>query len=147
MHISRSLRCAHFAHGSCIFTDKWESRFFLKCHQRLVCFGVKRINFSFRSVIKNRRAGTVWTVYCASATDYQRKKISDNSQKKSGIRMLVTYMLDIGIHFLGQLPTAFYLFCIPVYALISEYIFLNLHKEFAINSFGNYEINNNSICK
>lgn len=83
MHISRSLRCAHFAHGSCIFTDKWESRFFLKCHQRLVCFCVKRINFSFRSVIKNKRAGTVWTVYCASATDYQRKKISDNSQKKA----------------------------------------------------------------
>lgn len=28
LHISRSLRCARFAHGSCIFTDKRESRFF-----------------------------------------------------------------------------------------------------------------------
>lgn len=72
-----------FARGG-VFSWINENLAFLKIVTRgLSILAVKRINFSFQSIVKNGRAGTVWTVHCVSVTDYQRKKSVITREKKA----------------------------------------------------------------
>jgi len=124
------------SHTVAVFSRINENLAFLKCHQRLVCFGVKRINFSFRSVVKNRGARTVWTVHCASATNYQRKKSVITHEKKWHSRARDIYARYRDSLF-GYTANCFLSFCILsslciliFYKLIFGYIFLNPCKKF-----------------
>jgi len=127
LRILRNARRAQFRTWLYFCGQQTGISLFLKTVTRgYVRFGVKRINFSFRSVVKNARAGTVWTVHCASAAGYQRKKSVITCERKKKLSCSA-YILDIGIHFLGPLPTAF--FCLTFWYLRAGYldIFFRIH--------------------
>lgn len=125
-------RDAHnFAHGGCIFADKREClTFFENCHQRLVRFGVKRINFSFRLAVKNARAETVWTVHCASTASYQRKKSVITCEKKIKIPYSWHISSISGFTFWALCQLLFSTWHTLVSIRADRYFLLDSYKEF-----------------
>lgn len=132
-HILRNARrvlffLIRFARGGCIFVDKRESHFFENCHQGFVHFGGKTHKFLISVDRKKRESWDSLDSPLCFSDRLSKKKISDNSWKKSKTFVHVTYMFDIAIHFFGHIANCFFSSRLVVFV-----IYLDVYNIFSLD--------------